>query len=107
MDTIGQPLTSRSGSLASLCIPGETVVCIHISLADNLPEIATWDPDEVVIRVAKGFQPSDVLREVRDILMIDLGAPASHGSLLRCFCGMPVELPRELLLRELVTAEVC
>ncbi|MEV0736278.1 hypothetical protein AB0I51_09950 [Streptomyces sp. NPDC050549] len=50
-------------------------MCIHISLADNLPEIATWDPDEVVIRVA---------------------------SLLRCFCGMRVELPREL-----VTAEVC
>ncbi|WP_231905613.1 hypothetical protein [Streptomyces davaonensis] len=38
-----------------------------------------------------------MLREVRDILMIDLGAPASLGGPLRCFCGMPVELPDQLL----------
>ncbi len=91
----------------SLCIPGETVVCIHISLADNLPKIAVWDPDEVSIRVARGFQLSDVLREVRDILMVDLGAPASRGSLLWCFCGMRVELPRELAPYGALAAEVC
>lgn len=91
----------------SLCIPGETVVCIHISLTDNLPNIAVWDPDEVSIRVARGFQLSDVLREVRDILMVDLGAPASRGSLLWCFCGMRVELPRELTPHGVLAAEVC
>ena len=82
-----------------LCIPGETAVCIHISMADDLSRIAVWDPDEVIIRVARGFQVRDVLREVRDILMIDLGAPASRGGPLRCFCGMRVELPCELLPR--------
>ncbi|MET8169726.1 hypothetical protein ACFU6S_39635 [Streptomyces sp. NPDC057456] len=66
-------------------------------MAEDLPRIAVWDPDEVSIRVAKGFQARDVLREVRDILMIDLGAPASRGGPLRCFCGMRVELPRELV----------
>ncbi|MGX1547531.1 hypothetical protein [Streptomyces adustus] len=50
---------------------------------------------------------SDVLREVRDILMIDLGAPASRGGLLQCFCGMRVELPHELAPCGLLTAEVC
>ncbi|MER6208205.1 hypothetical protein ACWDG9_35030 [Streptomyces sp. NPDC001073] len=57
--------------------------------------------------MVRGFQLSDVLREVRDILMIDLGAPASRGSLLRCFCGMPVEIPHELTLHGFLTAEVC
>ncbi|MPY36603.1 hypothetical protein FNH09_36890 [Streptomyces adustus] len=82
-------------------------MCIHISMADNLPNIAVWDPDEVSIRVARGFRLSDVLREVRDILMIDLGAPASRGGLLQCFCGMRVELPHELAPCGLLTAEVC
>lgn len=70
-------------------------MCIRICVADDLPRIAVWDPDEVSIRVARGFPARDVLREVRDILMIDLGA-ASGGGRLRCFCGMRVELPREL-----------
>ena len=80
-------------------------MCIHISMADDLSRIAVWDPDEVIIRVARGFQVRDVLREVRDILMIDLGAPASRGGPLRCFCGMRVELPCELL-PHVVTAGV-
>lgn len=71
-------------------------MCIHVLLTDDLPRIAVWDPDEVVIRVARGFPARDVLREVREILMTDLGAPASQGVLLRCFCGMPVEVPARL-----------
>lgn len=71
-------------------------MCVHVCMADDLPRIAVWDPDEVSIRVARGFQVRDALREVRDILVIDLGAPASRGGLLVCFCGMRVELPREL-----------
>ncbi|WP_371668819.1 hypothetical protein OG985_14820 [Streptomyces sp. NBC_00289] len=57
--------------------------------------------------MARGFQLSDVLREVRDILMVDLGAPASRGSMLWCFCGMRVEIPHELVPRDVLTAEVC
>ncbi|MFI1035072.1 hypothetical protein [Streptomyces sp. NPDC020951] len=75
-------------------------------MADNLPRIAVWDPDEVSIRVARGFQVRDVLREVRDILTIDLGAPASRGDLLMCFCGMRVEIPCELAASHGVTVEV-
>ncbi|MET7451689.1 hypothetical protein ABZT03_07305 [Streptomyces sp. NPDC005574] len=71
-------------------------MCIHISMADELPAIAVWDPDEVSIRVARGFRVRDALQEVRDILMIDLGAPVSQGDVLHCFCGMRVELPHEL-----------
>ncbi|MBO7939176.1 hypothetical protein JTP77_025095 [Streptomyces sp. S9] len=71
-------------------------MCIHISMADDLPRIAVWDPDEVSIHIARGFQVRDVLREVREILTIDLGAPVSRGGPLRCFCGMRVDLPREL-----------
>ncbi|WP_406006461.1 hypothetical protein OG440_09835 [Streptomyces sp. NBC_00637] len=48
-----------------------------------------------------------MLREVRDILMVDLGAPASRGSLLWCFCGMRVELPHELAPRGFLAVEVC
>ncbi|MFE3036675.1 hypothetical protein ACFXKY_34095 [Streptomyces canus] len=72
-------------------------MCIHVHLTDDLPRIAVWDPDEVVIRVARGIPAGAVLREVREILMIDLGAPASRGTLLTCFCGMRVELPAGLL----------
>ncbi|MFD9436696.1 hypothetical protein [Streptomyces sp. NPDC060002] len=57
--------------------------------------------------MARGFQLSDVLREVRDILMVDLGAPASRGSLLWCFCGMRVQLPDELTPHGVLAAEVC
>ncbi|MEV0176862.1 hypothetical protein AB0I00_37840 [Streptomyces sp. NPDC050803] len=72
-------------------------MCIHIALTDDLTEIAVWDPDEVTIRIARGVPARDVLREVRDILMIDLGVAVSRGGPLRCFCGMRVELPHELL----------
>ncbi|MEU1269243.1 hypothetical protein [Streptomyces sp. NPDC005799] len=65
-------------------------------MADDLPRIAVWDPDEVSIVVARGVQARDALREISDILTIDLGATASRGGLLVCFCGMRVELPREL-----------
>ncbi|MGW5635633.1 hypothetical protein [Streptomyces sp. NPDC003832] len=66
-------------------------------MTEGLTSIALWDPDEVSIRVARDASAGEVLREVADILMIDLGAPASRGGPLRCFCGMRVELPRELL----------
>ncbi|MEU6529939.1 hypothetical protein ABZ869_12200 [Streptomyces sp. NPDC046928] len=72
-------------------------------MTDGLAGIAVWDPDEVSIRVARSAPAGDVLREVADILMVDLGAPASRGG-LRCFCGMGVELPHELLPR-LLAAE--
>lgn len=71
-------------------------MCIHIFMVDDLPAIALWDPDEVSIRVARGARVGDALKEVREILTIDLGAPASRGPVLHCFCGMRVELPREL-----------
>ncbi|MER5937447.1 hypothetical protein ABT121_09030 [Streptomyces sp. NPDC001928] len=71
-------------------------MCVHIAVTENLAGIAVWDPDEVSIRVARGAPAGDVLREVADILMIDLGAPVSRGGPLRCFCGMRVELPHEL-----------
>lgn len=72
-------------------------MCIHIFLTDGLPGLAVWDPDEVGIRVAGDAPVRDVIRELRDILVIDLGAPASRSGQLRCFCGMRVELPDELL----------
>ncbi|MFJ4370536.1 hypothetical protein ACIP4S_41295 [Streptomyces chartreusis] len=73
-------------------------------MTDGLASIAVWDPDEVSIRVARGAPTREVLREVADILLIDLGAPGSRGGPLRCFCGMLVELPHELLPR-MLTAE--
>ncbi|MCL8016766.1 hypothetical protein [Streptomyces sp. AS02] len=66
-------------------------------MTDDLARIAIWDPDEVSIRVARSAPARDALQEVRDILMIDLGAPVSRGGPMRCFCGMRVELPHELL----------
>ena len=79
-------------------------MCVHIAVTDGLASIAVWDPDEVSIRVARGAPTREVLREVADILLIDLGAPGSRGGPLRCFCGMLVELPHELLPR-MLTAE--
>ena len=78
------------------CIPGEIPVCIRIAVADDLPEISVWDPDEVTILVARGTQVHAVIRELHAILTIDLGAPDSPGGDLLCFCGIPVELPPEL-----------
>ncbi|MER7572742.1 hypothetical protein [Streptomyces sp. NPDC126514] len=67
-------------------------------MADDMASIAVWDPDEVSIRVARDMPAHEVLRELRDMLMIDLGAPVSRGGgPLHCFCGMAVELPHELL----------
>jgi hypothetical protein len=76
-------------------------VCVRIAVTDGLASIAVWDPDEVSIHVARSASAGDVLREVADILIVDLGAPASRGGPLRCFCGMGVELPHELLPRVL------
>ncbi|AZP20764.1 hypothetical protein ACIGMX_38130 [Streptomyces aquilus] len=71
-------------------------MCVHIAVTDGLANIAVWDSDEVSIRVSRGAPTGEALREVADILIVDLGAPASRGGPLRCFCGMRVELPREL-----------
>ncbi|MEV8091008.1 hypothetical protein [Streptomyces nigra] len=76
-------------------------MCVRIAVTDGLASIAVWDPDEVSIRVTRSAPAGDVLREVADILIVDLGAPASRGGPLRCFCGMGVELPHELLPRVL------
>ena len=71
-------------------------MCIRIAVADDLPEITVWDPDEVSILVARNTQMHAVIRELHAILTIDLGAPDSPGGDLLCFCGIPVELPPEL-----------
>jgi hypothetical protein len=85
------------------CIPGEIPVCIVISVADDLPKTAVWDPDEVSILVARGTATGELLREVEAILTIDLGAPTASGARFVCFCGSLVELPDELV--RLVTAD--
>jgi hypothetical protein len=66
-------------------------VCIRIAVADGLQEIATWDPDEVTILVARGTHPHDLIRELH-ALLVDLGAPSTGAGLL-CFCGSRVEAP--------------
>jgi hypothetical protein len=70
-------------------------VCIRIAVADNLPTIAIWDPDEVTILVDRGTHAHDLIRELHAILTVDLGAPHIPGAGLHCFCGDPVKLPRE------------
>ncbi|PBC62262.1 hypothetical protein BKI49_18525 [Streptomyces sp. Tue6028] len=79
-------------------------MCILICVADDLPKIAVWDPDEVSILVARGSETGELLREVQEILTIDLGAPATAGAALLCFCGTRVELPGELALLGAVEA---
>ncbi|MFI7014429.1 hypothetical protein [Streptomyces sp. NPDC050164] len=71
-------------------------MCIRIAVVDDLPKIASWDPDEVTIFVNRGTHPHDLIRELHAILAVDLGAPAIPGAGLFCFCGTRVELPREL-----------
>ncbi|MBQ0827648.1 hypothetical protein J5Y05_14185 [Streptomyces sp. RG38] len=71
-------------------------MCIRIAVVDDLPTIATWDPDEVTILVDRGTHPHDLIRELHAILTIDLGAPYVPGAGLACFCGERVPLPREL-----------
>ncbi|MFG2144104.1 hypothetical protein ACGFRG_07880 [Streptomyces sp. NPDC048696] len=68
-------------------------MCIRICTAetDDLPEIATWDPDEVSILVRTGTHHTDLIRELH-ALLADLGAP-TRGAGLTCFCGDPVDLP--------------
>jgi hypothetical protein len=65
-------------------------------VADDLHEIATWDPDEITITVQRGTHPHDLIRELHAILTVDLGAVTTPGAGLSCFCGAPVELPHEL-----------
>ncbi|MGW3442229.1 hypothetical protein [Streptomyces sp. NPDC001076] len=62
-------------------------------MADDLPRIAVWDPNEVTILVNRGTHPYDLIRELHAILTIDLGAPDIPGAGLTCFCGEPIELP--------------
>ncbi|MFF3713439.1 hypothetical protein [Streptomyces phaeochromogenes] len=71
-------------------------MCIVISVVDDLPKIAIWDPAEVSILVARGTATGELMREVAAILTIDLGAPASADDRFVCFCGALVELPGEL-----------
>jgi hypothetical protein len=71
-------------------------VCIHIAVADDLTKIAIWDPDEVRILIARATPLHELMRELRAILVIDLGAPAEPTGGLLCFCGAQLELPREL-----------
>ncbi|MCX4661468.1 hypothetical protein [Streptomyces uncialis] len=65
-------------------------MCIDIAVADDLQEIAIWDPDEVTIYAQQGAHPHDVIRAIHAIL-VDLGAPSGPGGLL-CFCGTRIDL---------------
>lgn len=69
-------------------------MCIRITEADEAPEIAVWDPDEVEILVQRGTHQHLLIREIHALLTIDLGAPNSTAG-LTCFCGDPVFLPGE------------
>ncbi|MFM9602736.1 hypothetical protein [Streptomyces turgidiscabies] len=71
-------------------------MCIRIAVVNELPTIATWDPDEVTILVSRGTHPHDLIRELHAILTVDLGAPDHPGAGLTCFCGTPLLLPDEL-----------
>lgn len=71
-------------------------MCIRITVADDLSQIALWDPDEVAILVNRGTHPHDLIRELHAILTVDLGAPNLPGAGLHCFCGELVQLPFEL-----------
>ncbi|MFJ5778206.1 hypothetical protein [Streptomyces sp. NPDC093094] len=75
-------------------------------MAADLPAMVVWDPDEVSILVARGSRLFEVIREVRALLTIDLGAPEGTGNLLLCYCGMQVKLPAELVTCG-VAAEAC
>ncbi|MEV8600496.1 hypothetical protein AB0465_11520 [Streptomyces griseoviridis] len=68
-------------------------MCIRITVVDDLPKIAIWDPDEVEILVDRGTHPHNLIRELHAILALDLGVPDQAGAGLRCFCGEPIELP--------------
>jgi hypothetical protein len=71
-------------------------VCIRIAAVDDLPQIATWDPDEVTILVARGTHTHHLIRELHAILVVDLGAPDLPGAGLHCFCGEPLTLPQQI-----------
>ncbi|MFI1210171.1 hypothetical protein ACH4UV_21485 [Streptomyces sp. NPDC020802] len=73
-------------------------------MADDLPKVAIWDPDEMSILVARGAATGELLREVEAILTVDLGAPATSDDRFVCFCGALVELPGEVT--PLVAADV-
>ena len=62
-------------------------MCIRVHTADDLPDIVVWDPDEVSMLVARGAHLLDVVRELRALLTVDLGAPEGTGTALLCFCG--------------------
>ncbi|MEU5182970.1 hypothetical protein ACIP3D_16155 [Streptomyces longwoodensis] len=75
-------------------------------MADQLPAMVVWDPDEVSVLIRRDAPVEDVLRELRALLTVDLGAPEGTGSLMLCFCGSRVALPAELVLAPL-TAKAC
>ncbi|MFJ7014609.1 hypothetical protein ACWDPF_28865 [Streptomyces albogriseolus] len=81
-------------------------MCIRVHTADDLPDIVVWDPDEVSVLVARGAHLLDVVRELRALLTVDLGAPEGAGTALLCFCGEHVDLRASILSRAL-TAEAC
>ncbi|MFI8207592.1 hypothetical protein [Streptomyces sp. NPDC085937] len=81
-------------------------MCIRVHTADDLPDIVVWDPDEVSVLVARGAHLFDVVRELRALLTVDLGAPEGPGTVLLCFCGERLDLPAGLLGRALA-AEAC
>ncbi|MCO4699393.1 hypothetical protein LRR80_05488 [Streptomyces sp. RO-S4] len=82
-------------------------MCIRVHTADDLPDIVVWDPDEVSVLVARGAHLFDVVRELRALLIVDLGAPEGPGTVLLCFCGERLDLPAGLLGSRALAAEAC
>lgn len=70
-------------------------MCTLITMAEDQPAPAIWDPDEITITVQRGTHPHYLIRELH-ALLADLGAPPSTGT-LRCFCGDPITLPPEAM----------
>lgn len=64
-------------------------------MVDLQLELVFWCRDDVVIYVRADAQPETATAEIRAILN-DLGAPATAGPRLICYCGETVPLPPKL-----------
>ncbi|MBQ1094194.1 hypothetical protein KBY47_34535 [Streptomyces sp. B93] len=72
-------------------------MCIHVDVADDLPDMVVWVPDEVTVLISRGAPLPEVIKELHALLTIDLGAPGGTGAAPLCFCGTVVRLPVDLL----------
>lgn len=68
-------------------------MCVRVVVADVLPAVAVWDPDDVTILVRRCVDAEAAHREVRAILAdLDSPVPTETGVPL-CWCGDAVSLP--------------